>query len=454
MQAGNVFRAYDIRGIVDVDFTEEWVKRLGQATGTYFARHGISSAVIGFDCRHSSAPYHAAYNSGLLSCGIDVISIGMVPTPALYFAVKHLNRKGGVMITASHNPPEYNGFKIWAGESTIYADEIQVIRQIFEKGDFVKGQGLLSTLDILPSYKEDICKRFQLGRPVKVVVDGGNGMGGQLCADILTQLGAEVIPMFCEPDGDFPNHHPDPSIAANMQMLVAKVKETGADFGMGLDGDADRLGIVDPNGRLLFGDEVLSIYARDLLIRQPGAAIIGDVKCSSRLFDDIRAHGGNAVMWTTGHSMIKAHMQEINAPLAGEMSGHMFFAENWHGFDDAIYGAARMTALFTNQEKPMTALPGWPKSFATPEINISCPDEIKFEVVKRAQEYFRARYDTIELDGARVNFPHGWGLIRASNTQPVLVTRFEADSAEALAEIRQTMETPIQTWIAEAGEAK
>ena len=259
MNAGNVFRAYDIRGVVDKDFNAEWVTHLGKACGTYLAGRGISSAVIGYDCRHSSPAYHDALVEGILSTGTDVISIGMVPTPALYFAVKHLNRQGGVMITASHNPPEYNGFKVWAGQSTIHGEEIQKIKAIFEEGAFAEGTGTASRIDIIPTYKQDILSRFKLARPVKVVLDGGNGAGGEICADILTKLGATVIPMFCEPDGDFPNHHPDPVVEANMQVLMARVKEEKADLGIGLDGDADRLGIVDPDGRLLFGDEVLSV---------------------------------------------------------------------------------------------------------------------------------------------------------------------------------------------------
>ena len=319
MNTGNVFRAYDIRGVVDIDFDEQWVTRLGKACGTYFIRRGIRSAVVGHDCRHSSPAYHDALVAGLLATGIDVTSIGMVPTPVLYFAVKHLNRQGGIMITASHNPPEYNGFKVWGGQSTIHGEEIQKIRTIFEEGIFEEGQGVHSSLDIVPTYKEDVLGRFHLSRPVKIVLDGGNGVGGEICADILTRLGATVIPMFCTPDGDFPNHHPDPVVEANMRSLMERVKAEKADFGIGLDGDADRLGIVDPDGRLLFGDEVLSIYARELLARKPGSTVIADVKCSSRLFADIKEHGGSPMMWTTGHSLIKARMHEIEAPLAGEI---------------------------------------------------------------------------------------------------------------------------------------
>lgn len=449
MKAGNVFRAYDIRGIVDRDFDEAWVRELGKACGAYFAGLRIEDVVVGHDCRHSSPAYHEALTEGLLASGRNVLSIGEVPTPAFYYAVKTLGRRGGVMITASHNPADYNGFKIWAGESTIHNEEIQKIRAIFEAGNFVSGRGLASRHNILPDYTADIISRFAPIRPVKVVADGGNGMGGPSCVEVLRALGADVVPLYCEPDGNFPNHHPDPVVETNMEALKARVREENAAFGIGLDGDADRIGVVDETGRLLFGDELLSLYARELLARKPGSVVIGDVKCSSRLFDDIREHGGKPMMWTTGHSIIKARMRETGAPLAGEMSGHMFFADGWHGFDDAIYGAARLTALFAAQDLPMSRLPGWPPAFATPEVNLPCPDDVKFAVVEKAKAHFRSRHETIEIDGARVVFPHGWGLVRASNTQPVLVTRFEADSPEALDAIRREMEEPLRRWIAE-----
>ena len=429
------------------------VRRATQGLANYIAKVDKKSqgVAIAYDSRHMSPEFAQEAALCLAANGIKAyIFETLRPTPELSFAVRHLGCVAGINVTASHNPPEYNGFKVWAGQSTIHGEEIQKIKAIFEEGAFAEGTGTASRIDIIPTYKQDILSRFKLARPVKVVLDGGNGAGGEICADILTKLGATVIPMFCEPDGDFPNHHPDPVVEANMQALMARVKEEKADLGIGLDGDADRLGIVDPDGRLLFGDEVLSLYARELLTRKPGSTVIADVKCSSRLFNDIKAHGGTPMMWTTGHSIIKAKMQEVGAPLAGEMSGHMFFADNWYGFDDAIYGSARFVALFSAQDKPMTELPGWPASFATREINIPCPDNAKFAVVEKVKAHFRALYDTIELDGARVNFPHGWGLVRASNTQPVLVTRFEADSAEALAAIREEMETPLKKWIEEA----
>lgn len=452
----HVFRAYDIRGLVDTDFKGDWVERLGKACGLYFLRHGQQSAVVGRDCRPSSPAFLNALVRGLTSVGVDVISIGMVPTPALYFAVKHLNRAAGVMITASHNPPQYNGFKIWSGPTTIYGEAIQEIWRIMHAEDFptlASGVGVASEHDILPSYKEAILSRNRLSssmnRPLKVVVDGGNGSGGLVLAEVLESMGADVTRLFCEPDGTFPNHHPDPIVEDNMRALMASVRENGADLGIGLDGDADRLGAVDARGRLLNGDELLAIYARDLLERQPGALILGDVKCSDRLFNDITARGGEPRMCVTGHSVVKAKMQETGAALAGELSGHMFFAENWYGFDDALYGAARLLDILSRLPEPLTALPGWPTAFSTREVQLVCPDEHKFAVVKKAQDFFAKRYPMSDIDGARVTFPHGWGLVRASNTQPVLVLRFEADSTEHLAAIRQEMETHIEGWIAE-----
>ena len=466
----HTFRAYDIRGLVNVDFTEQWVEQLGRACGTYFLQHGQTSAVVGRDCRPSSPLFHQALVRGFTATGVDVVSVGMVPTPALYFAVKHLNRAAGVMITASHNPSEYNGFKIWSGATTLYGEAIQDVRRIMESlpalptqadqpasasGDTPASspgtQGLYCEHDILPAYREAILTRCRLApsrRPLKVVVDGGNGAGGLVLVDILRAMGAEVLPLFCEPDGTFPNHHPDPIVEDNMRQLISKVRTEGADLGIGLDGDADRLGAVDAQGRLLNGDELLAIYARDLLERQPGALVLADVKCSDRLFHDIRHRGGNPHMCVTGHSVVKAKMLETGAPLAGELSGHMFFAENWYGFDDALYGAARLLDILSRLPEALTALPGWPTAFSTREVQIPCPDEHKFTVVSKAQEFFGQRYPLVDVDGARVTFAHGWGLVRASNTQPVLVLRFEADSFEHLAEIRREMEENIQGWIA------
>ncbi|MFV0423930.1 phosphomannomutase/phosphoglucomutase [Oleidesulfovibrio sp.] len=448
-----VFRAYDIRGLVDIDFDEEWVRRLGQAVGTYLLRRGIPAAVTGHDCRHSSPAYHTALVAGMLSTGLDVTSVGMVPTPVLYFAVKHLNRKGGVVITASHNPPEYNGFKVWAGETTIHTTEIESIYNIMAAEDFETGSGMGCEVDIIPDYIKQAAKDIRLARPVKVVLDGGNGSGGLVCAALLKRIGAEVIEQYCEPDGSFPNHHPDPVVEKNMTDLKARVAQEKADCGIGLDGDADRLGVVDENGRLLFGDELLSMYARETLERFPGALVMGDVKCSHLLFKDIESRGGEALMWITGHSVMKSKMLEADAKLAGEMSGHMFFNDRWYGFDDAIYGAARFLEILAGSDEPVSAMPGWPETANTPELHVDCPDAVKFDVVKKAQEYFSAKYRVNTIDGARLLFDDGWGLVRASNTQPVLVLRFEAETPERLQEIRDIVEVPLRKWVQEASEA-
>jgi phosphomannomutase/phosphoglucomutase len=354
------------------------------------------------------------------------------------------------MITASHNPPQYNGFKIWSGASTLCGEELQELRRIFAAEDFPKGRGLVSHVDIVPAYVEAICSRLQLKRPMKVVVDGGNGAGGPGCVAALTRLGAEVIPLYCEPDGRFPNHHPDPTVEANMRDLIAAVQANGAEVGFGLDGDGDRLGVVDARGRLLAGDEILAVYAHELLERRPGSRILGDVKCSERLFADLQARGGDPEMWLTGHSLIKARMLETGAQLAGELSGHMFFADGWYGFDDAIYGAARLLAVLGSRNVPLTELPGWPPAFATREIQMPCSEHSKAAVIRRAQDHFAKRHPVNRLDGARVSFEHGWGLVRASNTQPVLVLRFEADSPEALESIRAEMEGQLRRWLEEA----
>ncbi len=446
----HIFRAYDIRGIVDVDFDLEWVRRLGQTLGAYFLQCGHQSAVVGRDCRPSSPSFNHALADGLSASGVDVINIGMVPTPVLYFAVKHLGKSAGVMITASHNPPEYNGFKIWSGFTTIYGTEIQKIRTIFENNAFPSGNGLICEHDIMPAYIDAVTSGTSLARPIKVVVDAGNGAGGPAMLDILRRLGAETVPLYCEPDGNFPNHHPDPTIEANMTDLIAKVAAEGAEVGIGLDGDADRLGVVDAAGRLLNGDELLAIYARELLARRPGSQIIADVKCSDRLFKDIRNRGGDPLMWITGHSVVKAKMQETGAPLAGELSGHMFFDDQWHGFDDAIYGAARLLGILSRSTEKLTEMPGWPLAFSTREIQLPCPDSCKERAVSMARENFKAKYNTYDIDGARVSFDDGWGLVRASNTQPVLVLRFEAENAARLAEIKDEMETVIKSCVENA----
>jgi len=396
----------------------------------------------------------------LLASGLDVIDVGIVHTPALYFSVFHLEADGGVMITASHNPAEDNGFKIVAGRTTIYGAAIQQLRERIEKRAFRTGAtpGKASDHDILKDYVAYIANNIQLGsRRFKVVVDGGNGTGGVAAVPILKTLGVDVEDIYCEPDGRFPNHHPDPTVPANVADLIAKVRATGAEIGIALDGDADRIGAVDGKGRIIWGDQLVMLFARDILLRKPKATFVSEVKCSQALFDDISARGGNAIMWKVGHSLIKAKMKEEKADLAGEMSGHMFFAERWFGFDDAVYAGMRLVEMLTRSQKTLAELyDTLPVLYNTPEIRMTCPDDVKFEVVKRAQGWFRERYKIVDIDGVRVQFQDegknvGWGLIRASNTGPVLVLRFEADSNERLAQIQTLVEGRLTQIMADVG---
>lgn len=446
-----IFRAYDIRGIVDRDFDEDWVEVLGKACGTFFLRHGFGQAVVGHDCRHSSPGYQMAMIRGLLSTGMDVVYLNMVPTPVFYYAVKKLNRQAGVMITASHNPPEFNGFKVWSGEGTIHSGQIQELYAIMAQGEFALGSGIATEHDIVPAYLEELGGQVALSVPVRVVVDGGNGAGGLICAELLRRIGAEVVELYCQPDGNFPNHHPDPTQDKNNNALRAKVLATKAHVGIGLDGDADRIGALDEQGRLIYGDRLLAIFARQVLRKLPGATVIGEVKCSHLLFQDISGHGGKPIMGQTGHSLIKARMKETGAALAGEMSGHMFFADRYYGFDDALYAALRLVEIIGQApDRPLSSyLQEWPPIFSTPELRVDCPEAIKFAVVERAKEYFRGKFEIVEVDGVRLVLPDGWGLLRASNTQPVLVLRFEAQSQKRLKEIRASVEEPLQRWIRE-----
>ncbi|MFW6054953.1 MAG: phosphomannomutase/phosphoglucomutase [Thermodesulfobacteriota bacterium] len=448
----DTFRAYDIRGVVDKDFDPEWVEDLGRACGSYFKRKGFHQAVVGRDNRQTSAEYQARMVEGLMSTGIDCVFLPMVPTPVFYYAVRSLNRRAGVMITASHNPPEFNGFKVWAGSNTIHSDEIQNLYRIMKERDFEKGQGLASELDIVPSYLEELSRQTRLENPVKVVVDGGNGSAGLVCAELLRRIGAEVIELFCEPDPDFPNHHPDPTVLENIKDMQRLVQEQRAHLGIGLDGDGDRIGVVDHLGRIIYGDKLLALYARQVLAQSPGATVIGEVKCTHLLFQDIAEHGGKPLMWKTGHSLIKAKMQETGALLAGEMSGHMFFADRYYGYDDALYAAQRLVELVDREpEKSLEQyFSAWPETVNTPEIRKDCPDAVKFAVIDKAQDYFRQQsgdFELVDVDGIRINFSDGWGLLRASNTQPVLVLRFEAETENRLREIRSYIEEPLDRWI-------
>ncbi|HNQ42966.1 MAG TPA: phosphomannomutase/phosphoglucomutase [Candidatus Cloacimonadota bacterium] len=445
-----VFRQYDIRGIVGEELNAETYYLIGKGFGTYLGQHGQKTLVIGGDARHSTREFMDALAKGALETGCDVTDIGIVATPVLYFAIWKLNMGGGAMVTASHNPSQYNGCKLNLGLSSVYADELQKVLGIIQTGQFAAGQGTLHQLDdIDAAYISYIVNNIHLQRPVKVIVDGGNGMGGQYLPEILRRLGCEVIEMYCDPDGNFPNHHPDPTVEKNMVDLSRAVVSAEYELGIGLDGDADRIGVVDEHGKMLFGDQILNILARDYLEANPGKSIIADVKCSKNLYDDIRARGGNPIMYKTGHANIKMRMKEINVEFAGEMSGHVFLADRYLGFDDAIYVSCRFLEIVAKNPNPVsTYLADQPKMYNTPELHTKCADERKFDLVaKVCNEFKQEGYDVNDIDGARITFSDGWGLIRASNTTPVLVTRYEATTEARMQEIQTLIETKINKYL-------
>ncbi|HSQ59668.1 MAG TPA: phosphomannomutase/phosphoglucomutase [Acidobacteriota bacterium] len=433
-----IFREYDIRGIADTDLTDEVVRAIGRGFGERMRERGKPRVAVGRDVRLSSPRIAAAMIEGLLDQGMQVVDVGEVPTPALYFAVLTLKADAGVMVTGSHNPIEYNGLKLSEGVSSLHGPEIQELHGRAKSAGVLAARGRRESASVDDAYLADLTSRIVLKRPLKVVVDPGNGAASILGPKFLRAIGCEVDAIFAEPDGRFPNHLPDPTVPKLMASLMARVKETGADVGIGFDGDADRVGAVDEKGRLLFGDQVLALYAADVLERRPGSPIIFEVKCSQGLVEWIAAKGGKPVMWKAGHSLIKAKMRETKAPLGGEMSGHMFFADEFPGYDDALYGAGRLLRLVAADARPLSgmvdALPQ-SKYVSTPELRFDCADAAKFAIVDSVREHFRARYDVVDVDGVRVQFGDGWGLIRASNTQPVLVLRFEAKSRERLESI-------------------
>jgi phosphomannomutase / phosphoglucomutase len=445
----HIFREYDIRGVVGRDLTDDTVSILARALGTFFRNHGASRVSLGRDARESSPRYRDLMVSGLNETGCDVLDIGMVPTPVLYFTLFSEDVDAGIMITGSHNPADNNGFKICLDKSTIYGDQVQEIRQLALSGTFASGSGSVKEKEVVSSYQSYIMSNVRPGqRRLKVVVDGGNGMGGIVAAPLYRALGFDVIELFCEPDSNFPNHHPDPTVVENMRFAVRAVEEQGADLAVAFDGDADRIGLVDENGRIIWGDQLMLIFSREILRNKPGSTFIGEVKCSQTLFDDIRRHGGYPIMWKVGHSLIKAKMKETGAALAGEMSGHIFFADRYFGYDDAIYAGARILEIVSNIEGPLSSLlADLPKTFVTPEIRIDCPDDRKFSVVETLSEDFKRTHEVVAIDGARILFEHGWGLVRASNTQPILVLRFEADSEEQLDRIREAVEMKVNALI-------
>ena len=440
------FREYDIRGVAGKEIADEDVLRMGRTFATYMRRQHKNRIAVGRDCRASSPSFRDLLIEGLLAGGMDVVDVGICPSPLLYFALRHLEREGGIMITASHNPPEYNGFKICNGLDTISGPEIQKLRVLMESGDFSSGKGKLSQYDIVTPYSDFVLQNINIPKRLRVGLDAGNSVGGPVALPLLRKLGCEVHPLYCDMDGSFPNHEPDPTVLENLTDLIALVKRESLDVGIAYDGDGDRLGVVDHNGEVVFGDKLMIIFAREILTRQPGATFVSEVKCSKTLYDDIEKRGGKAIMWRTGHSLMKAKMKEVDAVLAGEMSGHMFFKDRFFGFDDGLYASFRLLEILAQSGATLPELlQGVPVTYSTPEIRVPCPDDIKFAVVEKAKEHFRAnRLDIIDVDGARIVFPDGWGLVRASNTQPVLVLRYEADTMERLEDIRQLVEGTIE----------
>ncbi len=443
-----IYREYDIRGMVDKDLTSDIVRRLGQGFGTHMSKLGRIKLAVGRDGRLSSKAYSETLIQGLISTGCDVVDLGLCPTPVYYFSIFHLDKDGGMMVTGSHNPPEFNGFKVSVEKSTIFGEEIQNLGRLIERGKFITGKGNLSDIEIIRPYQDYIKKNIRLEKKMKVVIDAGNGTAGVVAGPILRDLGCEVEELYCEVDGRFPNHFPDPTIPANLKDLIDRVKKLRADVGIGYDGDADRIGVVDDRGNIIWGDQLMILFAREILKYKKGATFVAEVKCSQNLFIDIEKHGGKAIMWKTGHSLIKEKMKEEKAVLGGEMSGHIFFADRYFGYDDAIYASCRLIELLSKTDKKLSQLlEDVPKTFITPEIRIDCPDEIKFKVVEKVKEDLRKDYTIIDIDGVRVKFNDGWGLVRASNTQPALILRFEALTEKRLKEIKKLVEDKVQSAV-------
>ena len=431
-----IFREYDIRGIANRELTDDVVRAVGRAFAQRMRERGKSRIAVGRDVRLSSSRIRSALIDGLRDQGASVVDVGMVPTPALYFAVLHLKAAGGVMVTGSHNPIEYNGLKLSEGIQSLHGPEILELRDRAGSAGLVPPRGTVEEVSVEEEYLADLVSRIGPVGPIKVVCDPGNGAASLLGPRFLTAIGCQVDAIFAEPDGRFPNHLPDPTVPDLMRALIERVQATGADVGLGFDGDADRVGAVDEKGRLLFGDQILALYAADVLAKKPGSPIVFEVKCSQGLVEWVEAKGGKPLMWKAGHSLIKAKMREVDAPLGGEMSGHMFFADEFYGYDDALYAAGRLLRILARSGgQPLSSLiDELPQSryFATPEIRLDCTDAAKFAIVEGVREHYRALYDVLDVDGVRVQFGDGWGLIRASNTQPVLVVRFEAKSRERL----------------------
>jgi phosphomannomutase/phosphoglucomutase len=447
----NIFREYDVRGTVGENLTDESVGLIARGTAAYFRANGKSKAVVCRDNRLSSEGFRDIFIKELTGAGVDVLDIGLAPTPAFYFACReYAPDEAGVMITGSHNPPEFNGFKIVRGHGTIYGDEIRRIYDIIIAGDFVSGSGSASEREVLPDYRKALLERVKIERSVHIIADAGNGTAATVMPDILADAGCEAEGLFCEVDGNFPNHFPDPTLPENLADLQTRVAETGAEVGVAFDGDADRIGAVDEKGRIIWGDRLLALYARRVLAENPGGKVIFEVKCSQALIEEIERLGGVPIMWKTGHSLIEAKIAEEGAMLAGEMSGHIYFADRYFGFDDAIYSTLRLAELLSASDRSLgDMLDEMPQYYVTPELRVPCPDDVKFDVVEKIKMRFKDDfgYEVITVDGARILFGDGWGLVRASNTQPVLVLRFEAETEERLDEIRETVEGEVKALL-------
>jgi phosphomannomutase/phosphoglucomutase len=443
-----IFRAYDVRGKVGVDITPEVFEPVGRAFGTLVRRRGGQVVALGMDNRVSSAPLKEAFGAGVLSTGLDVVDIGVNHTPLLYFATAHWRLDGGATVTGSHNPVSDNGVKmVHAGAAPLSEEEISGLLAAIRAGDFERGAGRLTRRDPRDDYFNAITAHVRLDRRLRVVVDAGNGIAGVFAPELLRRLGCEVIELYCESDGSFPHHLPDPEMEENVRDLVARVRESKADVGIAYDGDADRVGVIDEQGRRHEADLILALLARDLLTRHPGAPIVFDVKCSQVLVDDIRKHGGRPVMWKTGHSHLKRKMREDGILLGGEVSGHMFFGENWYGVDDGILASCKFLELVAREPRPVSAhFDTLPHLFTTPELKAPCPDDKKFAVVTALARELKQRYETVDIDGVRVIFPDGWGLVRASNTNPYLTLRFEAKSRSALEAMRNTVYEALRRY--------
>ena len=451
---GTIFRQYDIRGTVGDQITPAAARAVGQAYAT-LAWERLKRAprvAVGRDNRPSGPDLAAGVRDGVALAGGTAVDVGELPTPALYFATHTLDVDGGIQVTGSHNPPAFNGFKMLLAHDAVFGDDIQRLHRMIEDGNVVTkpGGGIIAHRALLATYADAIIARNgPLSRRVKVVVDCGNGVTSLVAIETLRRLGAQVVPLFADSDGTFPNHHPDPTVVENLRDLQAAVQREGAELGIAFDGDGDRIGAVDERGEVVFGDQLLILFGRDLVRRfGAGKAVIFDVKCSEVLPKMLRQAGLEPLMWKTGHSFIKQKMKEIGAPLAGEMSGHVFFGGDWYGFDDALFAAARLLAYVAREGGPLSRLlADVPRTITTPELRVDCPDELKFDVVRRAAEHFAAKYPVATLDGVRISFPQGWGLVRASNTQPVLVLRFEAASQAALAAYR----AEVEDWLSRNG---